>query len=422
MGAILRAFASGRMLCVFFYGISSGLPLLLIGGTLKAWLKERQIDLTTIGLFSLTQIPYTVKFLWSPLMDRYVPPFLGRRRGWILITQLGLAAALAGMAMLDPGKPTWQFSLGGSAQMPGALALISLLVAFLSASQDIAIDAYRRDILTTEELGLGSSLAVNGYRVGLLIAGAGALALADHASWNTVYLCMAGVMILGTVTTLLSPEPETKLAPPKTLTAAVVEPFKNFFTRPHAVEILIFILLFKIGDSMASDMFNPFYLDLGYSKTEIAAIAKLFGFWATIGGGLIGGAAMVRLGMIPSLWIFGISQTVSTFGFSVLARSATSIPLLTSVVVFENLCTGMATSAYVGFMASLCNKRFTATQYALLSSLMGIPRSILGSSSGYLAKHMGWWGYYVFCTMLHLPGLLMLLRVQTFYHPEEDAA
>lgn len=399
MSKILKALLNRRMLCVFLYGISSGLPLLLIGATLKAWMKDQQVDLTIIGIYALAGLPYTLKFLWAPLMDRYVPPFLGRRRGWIAICQVGIALGLAAMGMITPVEQPW------------LLGFICFVLAFISASQDIVIDAYRREVLENEELGLGSSMGVNGYRVGMLIAGAMALALADYIPWNFVYLSMSAVMLLGLLINFFAPEPVIgNLVPPKNLKEAVVLPFVDYLKRAHAIEILAFILLFKIGDSMASDMFTPFYLDVGYTKTEIAAIAKLFGFWATIGGAFLGGLAMVRLGIIKSLWIFGILQTLSTAGFCILAMIGRNLQALTIVVTVENICTAMATSAYVAFMASLCNKRFTATQYALLSSLMGVPRVIFGSSSGYLAKNFGWTGYFFFCVVLHLPALFMLLR------------
>ena len=396
---ILRALLNRRMLCVFLYGISSGLPLLLIGGTLKAWMKNQNVDLTVIGIFALTGLPYTLKFLWSPLMDRYVPGFLGRRRGWIAICQIGLAIGLAAMSRINP------------AEQPGLLASLCFVLAFLGASQDIVIDAYRREILDDDELGLGSSMGVNGYRVGMLIAGAAALVLSDIISWNDVYLSMSGIMLAGVAINFFATEPSTAtFSPPKNLRDAVILPFADFMKRAHAIEVLVFILLFKIGDSMASDMFTPFYLDAGYSKTEIGVIGKLFGFWGTIGGGFIGGLAMVRLGIIRSLWTFGILQAFSTAGFYFLAIITPNLEVLTAVVTIENVCTAMATTAYIAFMASLCNKRFTATQYALLSSLMGVPRVIFGSSSGYLAKHFGWPGYFLFCVVLHLPGLLMLFR------------
>ncbi len=399
MSKILKALLNRRMLCVFLYGISSGLPLLLIGGTLKAWMKDQNVDLTLIGIFALTGLPYTLKFLWAPFMDRYVPGFLGRRRGWIAICQVGLAIGLAVISTINP------------AEQPGVLAFLCFILAFFGASQDIVIDAYRREILDDSELGLGSSMGVNGYRIGMLIAGALALVLSDHMTWGQVYLAMSAIMVVAIGINFIALEPPTATAlPPKSLRDAVVLPFADFIQRAHGFEILLFILLFKIGDSMASDMFTPFYLDVGYSKTEIGVIGKLFGFWGGLGGAFVGGLAMVRLGVIKSLWVFGIFQMVSTAGFYFLALIPPNLQALTAVVTVENICTGMATTAYVAFMASLCNKRFTATQYALLSSLMGVPRVIFGSSSGYLAKNMGWPGYFLFCVALHLPGLLMLLR------------
>ena len=400
MPSITKSLFNGRMLMLLGLGISSGLPLLLTGSTLKYWMKEAQVDLTVIGIFALVGLPYTLKFVWAPLMDRYTLPFLGRRRGWIALTQVGVALGLCGLAGSNPLAAPW------------ATAAAAFVVAFLAASQDIAIDAYRREILTDEEQGLGASLGVNGYRIGMLIAGGGALALADQLSWQHVYFCMAGIMVIMVGITLLSPEPEASAKAPRTLTEAVVQPFVEYFRRPGAIEILIFILLYKIGDSMASDMFSPFYVDMGFEKLQIAAIAKGFGFAATILGGLLGGIVMLRLGVFRSLWIFGILQAVSTFGFSVQALYGNSLALLTGVIAFENLSSGMGTAAYAGYMAALCDRRYTATQYALLSSLMGVPRVFLGSSSGYLAKHMGWSTYFLFCTVIAIPGLLFLFRVK----------
>ena len=394
------------MLCIFLNGISSGLPLLLIGSTLKAWMRESNVDLTVIGLFAFVGIPYTFKFLWSPLMDRFTPPFLGflgRRRGWILSCQAMLAFLLSLLAIEDPARfPLW-------------VAILSLAVAFVSASQDIAIDAYRRDILSDEELGLGSSLAVNGYLVGMFIAGALALTLADHMAWRWVYMVMSGLLVLSMGVTLLSPDADKGISSPATLAEAVVMPFVEFIRRQHAFEILLFVLLYKLGDSMASDMFVPFYIDLHFTKTQIAAVSKVVGFWGTMAGGFLGGLGMVRLGIPGSLWIFGLLQTGSTFGFSALASLGHSLSALTCVVLLEALATGMARSAYIGFMASLCDRRFTATQYALISSVAGVPRVILGASSGYFAKTLGWHAYFLFCTLLHLPGMLLLLRQRKWF-------
>jgi len=388
------------MLLLLGLGISSGLPLLLTGSTLKYWMKELGVDLTIIGIFALVGLPYTLKFIWAPLMDRYTLPFLGKRRGWIVLTQVGVALSLVLLAFSSPAESPW------------LTAATAFFVAFMAASQDIAIDAYRREILTDDEQGLGASLGVNGYRIGMLIAGAGALVMADQISWKGVYLAMAGIMVVATLITLVSPEPVASVSAPRTLTDAVVQPFLEYFRRPGAVEILIFILLYKIGDSMASDMFSPFYVDMGFTKVQVAAIAKGFGFTATILGGLLGGILILKLGVFRSLWIFGILQAVSTFGFSVQAWAGTDLALLTAVIAFENLSSGMGTAAYAGYMASLCDRRYTATQYALLSSLMGVPRVILGSSSGYLAKTFGWGNYFLFCALIAIPGLLFLFRVR----------
>lgn len=400
MGKILQSVFSLRMLFVFLMGFASGLPLILTGGTLKAWMKEAGVDLTIIGAFSLVGLPYALKFLWAPFLDRYVPRFLGRRRGWIIITQFALAFALVGLGVSNPTA------------IPTATAIAAFLVCFASATQDIGIDAYRREILRDEELGFGSSLAVNGYRVGMLVAGAGALALADHVSWSMTYAVMGAIALLSAVVTLLSPEPRVDAPPPRTLKDAAIKPIQEFFSRRGAVEILLFIVLYKIGESMASDLLNPFYLDLGFTKSQIAGVAKLFGFWATILGGLLGGILMIRIGIFHGLWVFGILQSVAILGFSVLANAGTNIAILATTISLECLTSGMATAAYVGFMGSLCNKRFTATQYALLSSLMGVPRIFFGATSGYFAKHLGWTNYFIFCTLLTLPGLLFLLRVK----------
>ncbi len=400
MGKIWRSIFSKRMLAVLFMGFASGLPLLLIGGTLRAWMKDQGVDLTLIGLFALVGFPYTLKFLWAPLLDRFVPPFLDRRRGWIVICQALLAVCFVAMAFSNPAASPWP------------IAVIAFFVSLFSASQDIVVDAYRREILKDEELGFGSALAVNGYRLGLLLAGAGALPIADAYGWKASYCTMAVAMAVSLVFTILSPRVDSKIAPPKSLREAFVQPLVEYFSRSGAIEILVFILLFKIGDQMASDMLNPFYLDIGFTKTQIGVVSKLFGFWAVIAGGLIGGAVMMKMGIFRSLWVFGILQAASTVCFAVLATAGPSVAMLATVVSFENLSSGMGTAAYVGYMASLTDRRFTATQYALLSSLMGVPRVIFGSSSGYLAKHLGWPGFFLFCTVIAIPGLLLLLKLK----------
>lgn len=393
---ILRAALSLRMLVASLMGFASGLPLLLTGSVLQAWMTEEGVDLGTIGLFALVGLPYTLKFLWAPLMDRFTPGRLGRRRGWLLINQLALIAAMLFLSINQP------------ASAPLTLAIAALLVTFFSASQDIVIDAYRREALADDEQGLGASLYVNGYRVGMLLASGGGLILADHISFALVYQLMAAFMLIGVATTLFAPEPVAEEGVPSTLREAVIEPFVEYFMRRDALVILAFILLYKIGDTMASHMTTPFYLDIGFSKTEIGTVVKLFGFWATIVGGLIGGVMILRLGIFRALWLFGILQGVSTAGFALLAQIGANLPGLAAVITFENLSGGMGTAAYVAYMASLTNKKFTATQYALLSSLMGVPRVIAAAPTGYLAETTGWAGFFILCALVAIPGLLLL--------------
>ncbi len=393
---VLGALLSGRMLVAFIMGFASGLPLLLIGSLLQAWMKESGVDLSTIGLFALVGLPYTLKFVWAPLMDRYVPPFLGRRRGWLFVWQACLAASIALLAFSDPGHHLL------------AAALASLLLSFFSASQDIVIDAYRRESLADDEQGMGASLYVGGYRVGMLLASGGGLILADLIGYSGTYLLMSASMLACVIATLLSSEPELEFGTPSSLRAAVVEPFLEYFRRPYAIAILLFILLYKIGDIMASQMTTPFYLDLGFSKTEIGAIVKLFGFWATIAGTLVGGLMLMRIGLFAGLIGFGVLQGVSTAGFAWLTTIGHVDWALAAVVTLENFSGGLGTAAYIGFMASLTNKRFTATQYALLTSFMGMPRIFAAAPTGYMVESMGWATFFLFCASIAVPGLLLL--------------
>lgn len=402
----LRAMFSGRMLVALLMGFASGLPLLLTGSVLQAWLKEGGVNLAEIGLFALVGLPYTLKFLWAPLFDRYTLPLFGRRRGWLILMQLALAGALFLLAAADPTPDRL---------LPVSVA--ALLVAFFSASQDIVIDAYRRESLSEVELGLGSALYVNGYRVGMLLAGGGGLILADWLSFPTTYRLLAGVMLLTIAVTLFAPEPPLPEGRPRTLMDAVFLPFRDYFTREGAWLALAFILFYKLGDTMASAMTVPFYLDLGYTKTEIGAVVKLFGFWATILGGTLGGVWILRLGLNRALWLFGIGQMVSTFGFAALANVAPTTTALAAVVAVENFTAGLGTAAFVGFMGALTDRRFTATQYALLSSLMGVPRVLAAAPTGWLAQGLGWTGFFVFCALIAVPGLLMVKRVTRLQNP-----
>ncbi len=386
------------MLVTLLMGFACGLPLLLTISVLQAWMKEEGVDLTVIGMMSLVGLPYTLKFLWAPVLDRFTLPFLGRRRGWLLIAQVTLIFSISGLGFSDPVKNPWM------------MAFAAFLVTFFSASQDTVVDAYRREDLPDEELGLGSSLYVNGYRVGMLLASGGGLIMADHMPFFMVYQIMALCMLPGVVTTLLAPEPEIHVGTPKTMREAVFDPLIDYFSRRDALWILAFILFYKIGDTMASAMTIPFYLDIGFSKTQIGMVVKLFGFWAIVAGTLIGGVIMLRLGINRSLWAFGFFQAVSTAGFAVLAFFGNSLPLLSTVIAFENLSSGMGTAAFIAFMASITNKKFTATQYALLSSLMGVPRVMASAPTGFLAKNLGWETFFITCTLIAVPGMLLLLK------------
>ncbi len=395
---LMQAIMNPAILIQLFLGFAGGLPLLLIGSTLQAWLKDDGVDLATIGFLSIVGLPYTLKFLWSPFLDRYAPPILDRRRGWMAISQVALAILFALLSITDPA----QNKLG--------LFLIGGLIAFASATQDILIDAYRREILTDEELGLGSSLYVGGYRIALLVSGAAALIMASSMPWPKVYLIMSLIMVMCLIFTIFAPKVSNEVKPPAGLKEAFVGPFMDFFTREGALLILVFILLYKVGDSMAGNMSMPLYLDQGYTKIEVGTIAKGIGMFATIGGGILGGILMMRMTLNHALWIFGGLQMISTAGFAFLAVWPKDLILLSGVIGFENLCAGLGTVAYMTFMASLTNKKFTATQYALLSSLMGVPRVVFSSFTGLMVESMGYPQFFIFCTLIAIPGMLLLIK------------
>jgi PAT family beta-lactamase induction signal transducer AmpG len=396
--SIIQVILSRRMLVALIMGYVAGLPLELTSFVLKTWLREDGVDLTTIGLFALVGLPYTLKFIAAPVLDRFAIPLFGRRRGWLLIFQTGLMISVFSLGTTNPGLN------------PTLVACFALLVAFFSSSQDTVIDAYRREDLADEELGLGSSFYVSGYRVGMLLATGGGLILADHIPFSMVYAIMAACLLPGLITTLMTPEPATPFGTPRSMREAVVEPFVEFFQRHNALWILAFILLYKIGDTMAGSMTAAFYVDLSYTKTEVGTVVKLFGFWAIMGGSILGGIIMLRIGISRSLWIFGVLQAVSTAGFAVLSLIGHQVSALAAVIAFENLSAGMGTAAYAGFMASITNKKFTATQYALLTSLMGVPRVFASAGTGYLAENLGWTGFFIFCTLIAIPGMLILLK------------
>ncbi|MFV2005106.1 MAG: AmpG family muropeptide MFS transporter [Gammaproteobacteria bacterium] len=394
---VFASLFTGRMLLAFVMGFSGGLPLLLTGSLLQAWMVDVDVDLGTIGLFALVGLPYTLKFVWAPLMDRYTPALLGRRRGWLFIWQLCLTASIALLGFSSPS------------QMLMMTALAALLLSFFSASQDIVIDAYRRESLEDDEQGMGASLYVGGYRTGMLFATGGGLFLADHMPYHWVYSIMAMAMSAGLIATILAPEPDAEHGKPKTLQEAVVDPFREYFTRDYAIIILVFIFLYKVGDTMAGQMTTPLYLDLGFTKSEIAGIVKIFGFPITIAGTFIGGMLVMRHGIYKCLLWFGILQSVSTAGFVWLTYMGDNLIALTAVIAFENLSAGLGTAAYIGFIASLTDKRFTATQFALLTSFMGMPRVFAAAPTGYMVGAFGWEGFFLFCTLIAIPGILLII-------------
>lgn len=397
-----EVFTNRRVGVMLLLGFSSGLPLALTSGTLQAWLTVDGVDLHTIGLFTLVGLPYTLKFLWSPLMDRFVPPWLGRRRGWMIATQLALMFAIAAMGFSSPQHA------------PVALAALALLVAFISASQDIAIDAYRADVLRDKERGIGAAISVLGYRVAMLVSGAVALIVADHLGWQFTYILMAGLLAVGMVAALFGPEPEIEVTPPRTLKEAVAGPLQEFFARRGAVLLLLAIVLYKLGDAFAGTLSTAFLLrGVGFSLTDVGAVNKGLGTVAVIAGALFGGILMVRLGLFRALLVFGILQAVSNLSFMLLAWVGKDYALMVTAVAFENITGGMGTAAFVAFLMALCNHRYTATQYALLSAFASLGRQYLGAPAGYLVEAVGWVEFFFITTLVALPGVWLLWKLRT---------
>lgn len=395
----LQVFQQPKMTAILLLGFSSGLPLYLTSKTLQAWMTVEDVNLTAIGLFSLVGLPYSLKFLWSPLLDRYVPPFLGRRRGWLVLTQIALFVAIAAMALQNP------------AQALQLLAINALIIAFLSATQDIAVDAYRTDVLEEREMGAGAAVYVLGYRVALLATGALALILADRIPWPAVYLLMSVLISVGLFTAIWAPEPTLRDRPPESLAEAVRLPFQEFFQRLgwlQGVLILVFIVLYKLGDSLAANMSTPFLLKIGFSQTDIGAIQGGMGLLATIVGALAGGAILSKIGINRSLWIFGGLQAISNLTYFILAELGQNYPFMVAAINIENFCAGLGTAGFVAFLMSLCNQRFSATQFALLSSLMAVSRDILVAPAGGIAAATGWSWFFAITLVAALPGLLLL--------------
>jgi len=394
-------FTSKKMAVMLLLGFSSGLPLALTGGTLQAWLTVSGVDLKTIGLYSLIGIPYTVKFLWSPFMDRFIPPFFDRRRGWIALCQITLAISIVLIGFQDPQK------------MVLSIAMLALFTAFASASQDIVIDAYRTDILESVERGLGSAIFVTGYRIGMLISGAFAMILSDRIGWQNTYLVMSGLMALNILSTLIAPKPSEVVSPPKTLQEAVWGPLKDFFTRNHAFIFLLAIILYKLGDAYAGTLTTAFLIrGVGFSPTDVGAINKGFGLFALILGAMAGGTLMVKMRLFNALIVFGSFQAVSNLSFILLDIYGKHYELMIFTIAFENFTGGMGTSAFIALLMSLCNAQYSATQYALLSSLASLGRVFIAPTSGYVVSMTGWSVFFFITFLSALPGLIILILMK----------
>lgn len=405
----MDALLNRRMLICIFTGFSSGLPLYLLLNLVPAWLKTEGLSLKAIGAFALIQFPYTWKFVWAPLLDRFgILPWLGRRRGWMLVSQLGLVGAIAWLGQLSP---TDDLTL---------VVALTATLAFLSATQDIALDAFRREILPDVELGLGNAMHVNAYRIAGLVPGSLALILADRLPWSEVFIITALFMLPGVAMTLMANEPAIAKGAPRTLRDAVVEPFREFFGR-HGVQsallVLAFLFFYKLGDSLCTALATPFYLDMGFTKTEIGLIAKNAGLWPSVIGGILGGIWMLKLGINRALWLFGVVQVASILGFVWLAwlgpapSDAVRLTALAIVISAEAAGVGLGTTAFVAYMARTTHPAYTATQLALFTSLMAVPRTFINASAGWLVERMGWYDFFWLCFFLALPGMLLLIRV-----------
>lgn len=437
-----RAYLNTHMLICVFLGFTSGLPLFTLVYLVQAWLRSEGVNLKEIGLFALIQFPYTWKFVWAPLMDRYVPRLPGwrpgRRRGWMLLTQILVAGAIAALGFVSPRDSIW------------TVAALTALVAFFGASQDIVIDAYRRELLSDTQQGLGNAVHVNAYKIAALIPGSLALILSDHLPWTTVFAVTAAFMLPGMIMTLVVSEPAVHGTPPRNLRDAIILPFREFVERDGwrgALFVLAFIFLYKLGDTMATTLSTSFFLDIGFSRTQIGVIAKTTAFGASLAGGIIGGVWLVKIGIGRGLWIFGALQMVSTLGFAWLAQVGPGSPVLAALYDFtvgashltgklfsvfgassqmqldprsvalalvfglETFATGLTMAAFTAYIASTTDPRYTATQFALFTSLASVPRTLASAASGYVVAQIGWFDYFLACTALALPGMLLLVRI-----------
>lgn len=402
---LAELFKHRRMWIVFLMGFASGLPMLLTGGTLKTWLAREQVDLSTIGYFSWVGLAYSLKFLWAPFLDRYKLFFFGRRRSWILMCQVVIAALLFYLGSLNP-----QESLG---IMAGA----AVVIAFFSATQDIAIDAYRREILKDEEMGMGSTLTQYGYRIAMLISGGVGIGLVDPAtvdlSWHGLYYLMGILMLACVLVTFWAQEPAgEEQYTPKTLKSAVIDPFREFLTRDRAIFILCFVFLFKLGDALSASMLNVFYVQMGYTNAEIGLIAKTFGTASVLLGLFVGGLIIFRMGILRSLWVFGVLQALSTAGFSIITFTGPQDWALALAVFFEDISAGMGAAAFIAYLSTITNKKFTGTQFALLSALATSGRNVFSGFTGIMVEGLGWAPFFWVCALIAIPGMCMLYFLQ----------
>lgn len=401
--ATWRSLLNLRMLTVLFLGFSSGLPLFTLIYLIQAWLAKSGVDIKSLGLFALVGFPYTFKFLWAPFMDRYSIGSLGRRRGWMVLTQLGLFLVIGAMGMLDPHSQLQLIVLAAGA------------MTFLSASQDIVIDAYRREILADHEQGLGAAVIVNAYKAAGLVPSALGLILADTLPWSTVFWVVGAFMLPGFVCALLATEPQVYGSPPKNMREAIVLPFREFIARDgwrQALIIVAFVLLYKIGDSMATALATKFYLDIGFTTTQIGLAANATGLWASVAGGVVGGIWMVKLGINRALWVFGALQALAILGFAWLAHVGPNQLLLAGVIGFESFASlGLGAAALVAFLSRSTDPRYTATQYALFSSLAAVPRTFMNSTTGFIVAETGWFVFFIVCFGLAIPAMMMLPKI-----------
>lgn len=406
-----QAIFNKRMLICIFTGFSSGLPLFILYQLVPGWLRSEGVSLTEIGLFSLIGIPYVWKFLWSPLLDRYSFAKFGRRRSWMLLTQIILLGAIAGFGFINPKFDIW------------SVAYLATIVAFFSASQDIVLDAYRRELLPDNELALGNSIHIQAYRLSGLVPGSLAFILADHISWQSVFLIVAAFMVIGIILTICIKEVENSQPTPKTLKDAVVLPFRDFIDRKgvkSALQILLFLFLYKLGDNMATALQTPFFIDLGFSKTEIGVVAKTASLIAMTIGLAVGGLVMIKLSINRALWLFGLVQIASILGFAALSEIGHNNYALAFAMGFEYLGVGLGTAAFTAFIAKSTNPAFAATQFALFTALTALPRTFANATTGVIVEQVGWTNFYYLCTLLALPGMLMLLKVAPWHESKTE--